>query len=430
MFRLVVLPCFDFRRSNNSSQGMSVCVCIHYHHFLPHHMIQEAGSGDDQGEDEEEERGGDGSGGGLMSVFSRVDHLTALGLHGAPSSARTTTQTDTAENEGEEEGERTKEGRVLGFEGRPRLHCGDCSADVPSTAREDSPATSRTTQLKRSGPHGHEAKSGDMDWGQFKSTFMEQLIEGAGEKTDISTATAAMAIKEHLLIESIAALQAQREQTAGNTRQTSQTGLTSQTSQADLTSQTCQTDTADTQCSHTPGGHDQASHTQEAAILPMSLLAGIDLTQLDKALEEMEVGGASGRGQTQEGQRSDLPPPLKLAWGGSGGGLGGCGGGSGGSGGGSGGSGGGSGGSDLMNQLVAMNQASLQTLPTNRIGGGVEGRREGRGEEGRVGKVSSSPLGEVPEKGGERETMYIDLRLANQHWNGGRKLTELEKERL
>ena len=387
-------------------------MCMHpLFSLLPHHMIQEAKSGDDQGEDEEEEREGEGSGGGLVSVFSRVDHLTVLDLHGATSSARTATQTNTAGNKGDEEGERTKEGRRLGFEGGTRLHCGDCSADVLSTACEDSPSTSRTIQLKRSEPPRHEAQTGDMDWGQFKSTFMEQLSEGAGKRTDTSTAAAATAIKEHLMIEAVSAFKsaiAPKEETAGNTLKVSQTGLTSPTGQ---------TGTAETQCNHTLGGHDQsshsqASHTQGAVILSTSLLAGIDLAQLDNALEEIEVGGASGQGLTQEGQRLDLPP-LKMVWGGSGGG---------------------SGGSDLMNQLVVVNQATLRTLPTNRTEGGEERR-----EEGRVGKVSSPPLAGVPTRGGgrgegggggEKETMYVDLRLAEQHWNRGRKLTELEKQKL
>ena len=309
-----------------------------------------------------------------MTVFSRADHLRSLGFNDALLSG---TRGDERERT-----EREFENSDIG---------GHEADDVESTnAREV--ATMRQVAGSVSREHGTQtevcetgiaAGPGDMEWNQFRTDFMEQLQSSSHEVRLESGDPAA--VKEHLLMKAISELQTQEHiTTSSQSRQT--TGPSTARPDDRAAAYTCTSDQLSTSSEAACGNNNCQSSGDPGpvSLLSTSMLDGIEMSALDRALNEVEVGGAN----TTSGQRSnECPPPRpKLAWVDSGGDC-----------------GNGGSASDLMSQLTAISKT--QQLGVTE---GVQTREEGR--RAAAGEVGELNQGEGMMDEDKKRTVYIDLR--------------------
>ena len=410
------LPHYGISKSlTTETDTMNMLPCIHYQPTtptFPSTLPQDIESSAD-GEEEEEEEEEEGENSGKVAVFSRSDHLVSLGFHDSLASTGGTSQQGRTGSEIEErEGERTSKGEGLNLgESKGEMQA-DAMSDLAAATSDGSAVGGGFDRAERNGnetgANGHEMETGDMEWRHFKSDFLEQL---SSSEHEVRVQTAA-STRQHLLMEAVAALQAPVE--GEKTTQASQTGMTSQTSETsqakvDHSSVSSQ---ATATCSIKPPQSELGNKLEHSSppegqrsgastILSTSTLAGIEMSELDKALEEIEVGG--GQSQPLRGQSTGLPPP-KLAWK----------------------AGDGEAAGDLMSQLVVMSRTQSQGLATG--GGRGAGGGEGAGKIGGDGVMKrTSPAGKKSgEDEGGKGTVYLDLRLPSKQQDGGREATDRE----
>lgn len=138
----------------------------------------------------------------------------------------------------------------------------------------------------------------NIEWDQFRTDFMEKL-KASDHEVNIEPGTSST-VKNHLLIEAISELQSQ-DFIPEPCQSVSSNSLTTCTStQASITTPNV---------SSQP--NDDLSSIPEP-LLSTAILDGIDLSALDRALEEVEIGGAINTGA--ERLTTHQSPP-KLAWG-------------------------------------------------------------------------------------------------------------------
>lgn len=327
-------------------------------------------------ESSDKEKAGEGEGeeeeGESVTVFSRADHLSLLGFHDA---LHQDTRTERPEH---------------GLENSLIIGCEE--DDVESINARGDEVVGIMTAGRAGGVSGEhrtqtvmnetEITTGarDMEWDHFRADFMEQL-QSSSDEVRLETGDPA-AVKEHLLMKAISELQAQehvstRSQTTGSSTAGSDDGTACTSGQMCTSSEAACVNSSCQPC----------GDSGPVSLLSTSTLDGIEMSALDRALEEIEEDGANRRG----GHRSiECPPPPKLAWGDIGGDC-------------------GTGGSapDLMSQLTAISKT--QELGVTE---GVQARKEGRW-------VVANEVEEVNQREDEKakRTVYIDLRTTHHRPN-------------
>lgn len=302
-----------------------------------------------------------------VTVFSRLDHLLSLGFHDSPLPVASGAGVEEGEKHKQEFGE--KSSRLSGYGGYV-----DDVERVSECAKGVELATVMTagdTSGAEADVHGTQTSPVDMDWDQFRTDFMEQLQSG-NHKVKLEAGHPS-AIKKHLLIKAISELQSQDATISWS--QGRSNIADSRTGQAHP-------------CAAVNSESQPTGDSDPVSLLSTSVLAGIEMSALDRALEEVEIGGANRTG----GQRSAHP---KLAWGESSGS-------------------GGSGGSDpdLISQLAAISKTESQELErvqTRERGAreAVEGIRDGT-----VRESFPPSQGEADRDEDRKKTAYVDLRSA------------------
>ena len=305
-----------------------------------------------------------------MTVFSRADHLSLLGFQDA-------LLPDTRANDRE----RPEHGLLIS--GCEEDHVDSINArgvevaGVMTAGQAGGASGEHGTQTLMSDT-GITTGSHDMEWDHFRTDFMEQL-QSSSDEVRLEAGDPA-AVKQHLLMKAISELQAQEHastcnqyhQTTGPSTARPDDGTADDSCTSDRLCTSSEAACVDNNCQ--PCGD-----SGPVSLLSTSTLDGIEMSALDRALEEVEVGGANRTGGY--GSVGSLPPP-KLAWGDGGSDC----------------SNGGQS-SDLMSQLMAISKT--QQLG---VAGGVQASEER--------KMVANEVEEVNQREDEegKRTVYIDLR--------------------
>ena len=206
------------------------------------------------------EDGGEAEGDGGVSIFTRSDHLLSLGFQDSHDQLSDKREQLHGINEAE-----------------------DSIKDGVSSAR---------------GENRTETRKGDTEWDQFRTHFMEQLKSSDHEvKVEMSDPSA---MKKHLLMKAITELhhhssenQEQEEPRGTNSVPSNEPSISTE----DIVTQAHQHSAPDTSSSKLRPGH----------LLSTSLLDEIEISTLDRALEQVDIIGTSRTAVA-------LPEHPRMAW--------------------------------------------------------------------------------------------------------------------
>lgn len=232
----------------------------------------------------------EGEKGGGMSVFSRSDHLLSMGF---------------------------QDSFNLLDEQKEHLH-GNINSEkaggLNSVALPDCTHTAQNVHGTQTNPNRDQTSSGDMEWDQFRTDFMEQL-QSSNTQSNVD-AEDASAIKKHLLMKAIKEMQFQNPGSEGSlvTQEVERPHRTiscDRTPSSDSSTYLASTDARTIQQNVGDNSNDQIGSSGHRSLLSPSLLAGIEMSALDRALQEIEFIDSS---DTTDQKSDVLPQHPKMAW--------------------------------------------------------------------------------------------------------------------
>ena len=254
-----------------------------------------------------------------LTVFSRSKHLQSLGLGDSlfPNDCP------------------NKERQVCGRESSGLRREMTDGIEDDSTKDDTRETASKTQHRTRTGIHGTETDvhgtrkdPGDTEWDQFRSDFMRQLHSSSHEVK--LEAGDPLAVKQHLMMKAVSELQHTEQLTTVSCQCTSDTSSEQQgpndeqhtRNTSDSLLKQCTSDTSSlstnqqgSKVTHGITGISSRStgntNSRVSGLLSSSVLDGIEMSDLDRALEEIEVGGANGATDQRSIGQHPLP---KIAW--------------------------------------------------------------------------------------------------------------------